>query len=185
MIRTLCLWKCLTREDISLLTIRMSVTSPVLVQRLPLNVTHILFGWILSLLFSDFRARWLKSIPRSFSTQMPGQMSIYNWYRDILVLVRYGNVLAHIMFVLCSAADALSSGWRFIVFKILILKDACLTMILYAWSMCHAYRVVQTNGINHNYGISNLHNDFNKQVSINNSTALLIWIIFSFYFLNI
>ena len=63
-IRTLYLRMCQKREDSSLLKVMMSVSSlvfmglqqeKIVVLGLSLNVARIILGWILSLLFSDFK----------------------------------------------------------------------------------------------------------------------------------
>ena len=72
MMRRFCLRMCRTREDSSLQKVMMSVLSLTLVglqkyviaaQGLPLNEAHIILGWIFSMLFSNFKARGLKSNP--------------------------------------------------------------------------------------------------------------------------
>ena len=70
-------------------------------QGLLLNVEDIILSWIFFMLFIDFKAEELRSIPALpivvwavFSIQMPTQMSIHYLYHGILVLVRYGNIYA-------------------------------------------------------------------------------------------
>ena len=72
MIRTLCLGMHQNTEDSSLEMMTMSISSlplvvllqeTIVVLWLPLNDAHVILGCIFSMLFSDFKARILRSIP--------------------------------------------------------------------------------------------------------------------------
>ena len=103
----LCLGMCQAREESSLYKVMMSISSLVLVeleqemiivQRLPLNEAHIILGWIIYMLFSDFKSWGLGSIPTLPMTALTvfpcrcRQMSIHYPYDGISFLVRYGSI---------------------------------------------------------------------------------------------
>ena len=135
-----------TREDRSLLKVWRSVSSLVLMELyqetiivlgLLLNVAHIILGWILSMLLTDLKARGLRNIPTPPKTVLtdffhadadtnvhPLPVSSYlssnsRW--------SYLYSFTHMMSILCSAADAVSSVRRYIVFKIQTFNVAMLT----------------------------------------------------------
>ena len=114
----------------------------IVVQWLPLNEAHIILCWVFSLLFSDLKPRRLRNIPAllmvtltEFSfLQIPTQMTIY--YGDYKTLLfaytSYINVPVRIWcLIFCIAEDATSSSIWFILFDILTLKVAMLTVFLH------------------------------------------------------
>ena len=102
-----------------------------------LNVVTTTLGCIFSMLFSDFRARHSISIPTPpitefFSMQIQRKTSIHCLYWDILYLSLWSNLYScmHILSMLWSNAEALSSGSWPILFDVLTLNVAiCIELL--------------------------------------------------------
>ena len=88
--------------------------------RVSIKSSVMILGWILSMLFTDFNARGLRSIPMS---PMVALMEFFHadavindhsllglWYLNSCSLWQYLYSCAYIMTILCSTADAVSSG---------------------------------------------------------------------------
>ena len=112
---------------------------------LPLNVVAIILGCILSILFSVFNALGPISIPAPPTVALTEFFhadtvaSVHplpvSWYLIYSVCVYLCSCM-HIMSILCSTADAVSSGSWFILFKVLTLNVAICIVCLHFSSFC-------------------------------------------------
>ena len=106
---------------------------------LPLNVTTIIIGCIFWMLFSDFRACGLISIPTPITElskifHVDAKTNIHplpvSWY-FISLLWMYLCSCMHIMSILWSFAEAVSSSSWLILFKVLTLNVTICTVLLH------------------------------------------------------
>ena len=112
---------------------------------LPLKVATIILGCILSMLLSDFNALGPISMPTPptktlteflhADTVASVHLLPMSWYL-ISSLCMYRCSCMHIMSILCSTADAVSSGSWPILFKVLTLDVAICIICLHFSSFC-------------------------------------------------
>ena len=112
---------------------------------LPLNVAVDILGCILSMLLSVFHALCPIRIPTPPTVALTGFFhadtvaSIHplpvSWYLISSVCVNLCSCM-HIMYILCSTADAVSSGSCPILFKVLTLNVAICIVCLHLSSFC-------------------------------------------------
>ena len=112
---------------------------------LPLKVAAIILGCILSMLLSDFKALGPISFPTPSTVALAEffltntMASVYplpvSWYLISLLCV-YLCSWMHIMPMLCSTADAVSSGSCPILFKVLTLNVAVCIVCLHFSNFC-------------------------------------------------
>ena len=113
---------------------------------LPLKVAAIIVGCIFSMLFSIFNALGPISIPTPPTAALTEFFhadtvtSVHplpvSWYLIPSVSVCLCSYM-HIMSILCSTADAISSGSCPILFKVLMLNVAICSVCLHFCSFCH------------------------------------------------
>ena len=118
---------------------------------LPLNVAPIIIGCILSILLSDFNALGPISIPTPPTVALTEFIHAdtmasvhplpFSWYL-IFSLCVYLCSCMHIMSILCSTADAVSSGSWPILFKVLTLNVAICIVCMHFGSFCCLSSVV-------------------------------------------
>ena len=128
--------------------------------------------YISSILLSNMRyisrVKW--SNPRKGVAPSSTPLCSSYWKRSLLVALDYGRQL-YLLYLLCSAADAVSSGSWFIVFKVLTLNVAMIMFFLSQLQLCTLNIYAHTCTYVHSLAISTLLNFFlmepNKELKKN------------------
>ena len=121
--------------SVSSLAIVRLLQETIVVQRLPLNVARIILGWIFTMIFVRTEKHSYTSygdMDEVFHADAKKNVHLFviSWYFNSISLWQYLYSCTHIMSIIFSAVDSVSSVSLFIVYEVLKLNIAMLTMPL-------------------------------------------------------